>query len=131
MIGGLGEFAVDPKHRLALGHHQSGEVLSEVSPLAFVGEEVAVLSQSVLHDLGKFDDSWHEQMLHTPFAQAKNGQNPLHFPHFYTVGREFAKDQFYCIWGLTRFNLLCDSLFRHESQDGGECHGTTIRVASG
>ena len=26
--------------------------------------------------------------------QAKNGQNPFHLPHFYTVGREFAKDQF-------------------------------------
>src|SRR5208337_2643065 len=25
--------------------------------------------------------------------QAKNGQNPFHLPHFYTVGREFAKDQ--------------------------------------
>src|SRR5271166_3064301 len=25
--------------------------------------------------------------------QAENGQNPFHLPHFYTVGREFAKDQ--------------------------------------
>ncbi|MGO9598475.1 MAG: hypothetical protein ACLP7Q_10850, partial [Isosphaeraceae bacterium] len=41
------------------------------SPLAFVAEEVAVLGQGVLHDLGKFDDSWHEQMLHTPFAPGK------------------------------------------------------------
>src|SRR5512135_407481 len=81
LIGSVGEFAVDPKHRLALGHHQSGEVLSEVSPLAFVSEEVAVLGQSVLHDLGKLDDSWHEQMLHTPFAPGENWPKlPPSFP---------------------------------------------------
>ncbi len=30
-------------------------------------------------------------MLHSPFRQAKNGQNRLHLPHFYTGCREFAK----------------------------------------
>ena len=93
LVRGRGEFAVDPEHCLTLGHHQSGEVLGEVSSLAFVGEEVAVLGHGVLHDLGKFDDSRHEQMLHTPFARAKKGQIPLHLPHFYTGSREFAKAQ--------------------------------------
>src|SRR5271157_2012213 len=82
LIGGLGEFAVDPKHRLALGHHQSGEILSEVSPLAFVGEHTTVLSQGILHDLGKFDDSWHEQMLHTPFAPGEKWSKHVPFPPF-------------------------------------------------
>ena len=66
-----GELAVDAEHGLPLGDHQAGEVLGEVPPLALVGEEVAVLGQGVLHDLGELDDSWHEQMLHTPFAPRK------------------------------------------------------------
>jgi hypothetical protein len=68
LIGGLGEFAVDPEHCLSLGHHQSREILSKVSPLALIGEKVAVLGQGILHDLRKIDDSWHEQMLRSPFA---------------------------------------------------------------
>ena len=68
LVGGLGELAVDAEDGLPLGDHQAGEVLGEVAALALVGEEVAVLGQGVLHDLGKFDDPWHEQMLRTPTA---------------------------------------------------------------
>src|SRR5271157_4735437 len=76
LVRGLGEFPVDTEHRLTLGHHQSSEVLSEVSPLAFVGEETTVLGQGVLHDLGKPDDSWHEQMLRSPFAPGEKWSKP-------------------------------------------------------
>ena len=82
LVGGLGELAVDAEHGLPLGDHQAGEVLGEVPPLAFVGEEVAVLGQGVLHDLGKFDDSWHEQMLRLHLRQTKTGRNRSIFPIF-------------------------------------------------
>ena len=72
LIGGLGELPVDAEHGFSLGDHQPREVLGKVPPLAFVGEEVAVLGQGVLNDLGKFNDSWHEQMLRTPFAPDEN-----------------------------------------------------------
>src|SRR5271157_2095868 len=76
LVRGLGEFPVDTEHRLTLRHHQSSEVLSEVSPLAFVGKETTVLGQGVLHDLGKPDDSWHEQMLRSPFAPGEKWSKP-------------------------------------------------------
>ena len=52
----------------------AGTILSEVSPLALVGEEITVRGQGVLYDPGKFDNSWHEQMLHSPIAPGKNCQ---------------------------------------------------------
>ncbi len=76
LIGRLGEFAVDAEHGLTLGDHEPGEVFREMPALAFVGEEVAVPSQGVLHDLGKLDDSRHEQMLRTPFAPGENRRKP-------------------------------------------------------
>jgi hypothetical protein len=47
-----------------------------VPPLAFVAEEVAVGGQGMLHDLGKFDDSWHEQVLLTPCAPGEKTPKP-------------------------------------------------------
>jgi hypothetical protein len=63
---------MDAKHSFSLGDHEPCEVFGEVSPLAFVGEQITVLGQSVLNDLGKLDDSWHERMLRTPIAPDEN-----------------------------------------------------------
>ena len=71
-----------------------------------------------------------------------DGQNPNLFPsvEFYAKTSTWsivaaipllASSYFYCIWGLTRFNHLCDILFRDGGYHRGDCHGTTIRVASG
>ena len=60
--------SIDPEDGLALGDHQSGEVLGEMPALAFVGEEVAVLGHGVLNHRGEFDDPWHDQMLRSPTA---------------------------------------------------------------
>ena len=62
-----------------------------MSPLALVGEEVVVLGQSVLHDLGNSMIPGMSRCSILQLRQAKNGQNCLHLPHFYTVRREFAK----------------------------------------
>jgi hypothetical protein len=72
LVGGVGELLVDAEHGFSLGDHEAGKVFGEVPPLALVGEEITVLGQSVLNDLGKLDDSWHEQMLRTPIAPDEN-----------------------------------------------------------
>ena len=68
LVGGLGELVMDAQDGLPLGDEQSGEVFGEVAALALVGEEVAVLVQGVLNDLGEFDDPWHDDMLRSPTA---------------------------------------------------------------
>ena len=71
LVGGLGELVVDAEDGLPLGDEETGEVFGEVTTLALVGEEVAVLGQGILDELGELDDSWHEQMLRSPTAQRK------------------------------------------------------------
>ena len=73
LVGGLGELVVDAEDGLALGDEEAGEVLGEVAALALVGEEVAVLGQGVLDELGEFDDPWHDQMLRSPTAPEQIG----------------------------------------------------------
>ena len=49
-----------------------------MAPLGVVGEEITVLVDGLLHDLGDFDDAWHVQMLRDPTApeqiDAKTGR---------------------------------------------------------
>ena len=73
LVGGPGELAMDAEDGLPLGDEEAGEVLGEVAALALVGEEVAVLGQGVLDELGELDDSWHEQMLRSPTAPGQIG----------------------------------------------------------
>ena len=68
LIGGLGELVMDSEDGLPLGDEESGEVLGEVAALALVGEEIAVLVQGILDELGEFDDPWHDEMLRSPTA---------------------------------------------------------------
>ena len=68
LVGGPGEFVMDAEDCLAFGDDESGEVLSEVTALALVAEEVAVLSQGVLDQFGELNDPWHDQMLRNPIA---------------------------------------------------------------
>jgi hypothetical protein len=82
LVGGPGELPVDTEHGFSLGDHESGEIFGEVPPLAFVGEQVTVLGQGLLHDLGKLDDAWHEQMLRTPIAPNENGPKSTPYPLF-------------------------------------------------
>ena len=67
---------MDAQDGLPLGDEEAGEVLGEVAALALVGEEVGVAVHGVLNDLGKFDDAWHEQMLHNPFAPGEIEAKP-------------------------------------------------------
>jgi hypothetical protein len=39
-----------------------------VAALTLVGEEVTVLGEGVLDQLGVFDNPWHDQMLRSPTA---------------------------------------------------------------
>jgi hypothetical protein len=39
-----------------------------VAPLALVVEEVTVVLQGVLNELGELDDPWHDRMLRSPTA---------------------------------------------------------------
>jgi hypothetical protein len=82
LIGRLSEFAVDAQDGLALGDEEAGEVLGEMAALALVGEEVGVPVHGVLNDLGKLDDAWHEQMLHSPTAPGKNQAESAPYPLF-------------------------------------------------
>jgi hypothetical protein len=72
LVGSLCELTVDSQHGLSLGDDQTGEILGEMSALALVGEEFAVLSQGLLDNLGKLNDPWHDQVLLTPFAPGEN-----------------------------------------------------------
>src|SRR5215472_4754820 len=40
-VGGLGEFPVDSRDVLALGHEEAGKILGEMTALGLIGEEVA------------------------------------------------------------------------------------------
>src|SRR5215207_8404011 len=62
LVGGLGEFSVDATDVLALGDEQAGEVLSEVTPLRFVGQQIAVGTQCFLNHLGEFNDATHGRL---------------------------------------------------------------------
>ena len=93
MVGRLGELTVDAEHGLPFGDDQASEILGEVPPLAFVAEEVAVRGHGVLHDLGKIDDSWHEQVLLTPFAPGQSEEKWSDFTYFNASGDHFAKHQ--------------------------------------
>ena len=68
LIGGLGELVMDSQDGLPLCDEESGEVFGEVAALTLVGEEIAVLVQGILNDLGEFDDPWHDDMLRSPTA---------------------------------------------------------------
>jgi hypothetical protein len=68
LIGGLCELVVDAEDGLPLCDEESGEVFGEVTALALVGEEFAVLGQGILDQLGEFDDPRHDRMLRSPKA---------------------------------------------------------------
>ena len=72
LIGGLGELVMDSQDGLPLCDEESGEVFGEVAALTLVGEEIAVLVQGILNDLGEFDDPWHDDMLRSPTAPEPN-----------------------------------------------------------
>jgi hypothetical protein len=63
LVGRLSELVMDAQDGLALGDDESGEILGEVPPLALVDEEVAVVVQGVLDELGELDDARHDRML--------------------------------------------------------------------
>src|SRR5262249_25785723 len=56
LVGGLGEFVMDPQDGLAVGDHQSGEVLREMAAPGLAGKEVAKQLQGVTNDRREFDD---------------------------------------------------------------------------
>lgn len=90
MLWTAGELAVDAEHGPSLGDHEPGEVFCEVSPLAFVGEEVAEPGHGVLHDLGNSTIPGMSRCSALPLGQAKSGRNRLHLPYSYRLDRAFA-----------------------------------------
>ncbi len=68
LVSGLGKLVMDAQDGLALGDHQAGQVLGEVAALGLVGEEIAVLFQGVLDELGELNNPWHDHMLRIPSA---------------------------------------------------------------
>jgi len=91
LIGGPCELVVDAQDGLPLGDEEPGEVFGEVATLAFVGEEVAVLSQGILDQLGEFDDPRHDRMLRSPKAPERFGVETSRFCLFYHPRRTVCK----------------------------------------
>jgi hypothetical protein len=68
LVGGVCELVMDAQDGLPLGDDQAREVFGEVAALTLVGEEVAVLGQSLLDEPGELDDAWHDRMPRSPTA---------------------------------------------------------------
>ncbi len=75
LVGGVGELAVDAGDRLVVRHHQSREILGEVTPLRLTRKQVRKLPHRVLDHLGELDNPWHGCFLPGPCA-------PSQFPQF-------------------------------------------------
>ena len=84
---------MDSQDGLPLCDEESGEVFGEVAALTLVGEEIAVLVQGILNDLGEFDDPWHDDMLRSPTAQSQSEEKWSGFTYFNASGDHFAKHQ--------------------------------------
>lgn len=85
LVGGVGKFPVDSQDGLALGDQQAREVLGEVPPLRFAAEEVAEVTEGILHHLRKFNDSRHKRPLGRLTAPAAITQIMYKSAHFYTA----------------------------------------------
>jgi len=68
LIRGYGEFTIDGRDVLLVGHHQSCEVFGEMLSLWFIGKQWAKLVQGLLDDGRKINNRWHRHILHDSFT---------------------------------------------------------------
>ena len=131
LIGGPGELVVDTQDGLAVGDHQPGEILGEVTTLGLVREEVAEVVEGVEDQLGEFDDPWHDRMLRDPTAPEPIRQKPTRFAYFTNVVGWFAKDQLPRSPISTRWpwNRSWPTCSRRPAQAGPEDAGRPARLA--
>ena len=59
LVAAVSQLCVDAGNGFTVGNLESGEILGEVSPLRFVGEEIAEVMECLLLDLWKRDDAGH------------------------------------------------------------------------
>jgi hypothetical protein len=56
LVRGHGKLAVDPRHILAFGDQQPGQILGKVPAFRAVGKDPAKLTDRLFDDRGKLDD---------------------------------------------------------------------------
>ena len=89
LVAAVSELCVDAGNGFTVGNLESGEILGEVSPLRFVGEEIAEVIECLLYDLWKRDDAGHGN------ASQHKGRHALVYSRSRPVPRclNFAKVQ--------------------------------------
>jgi len=85
LIGRSGEFTVNCRNILAIGHNQASEIFREVDPFGLVGKQMTELIEGFFDDRWEFHDSWHDSNLHTTVKRLAIGicrQNSHSEPNF-------------------------------------------------